>query len=60
MNSNGKNFNKWVLGCKKVCKECDEGYYLDENKSCQELPLDCVEAESDGKCTKCADNYDID
>ena len=45
-------------GCKRVCKECDEGYYLDKDYLCVALPKNCKAADSQGKCTSCDYGYD--
>lgn len=53
--------NKWynseTKGCKKVCKCCDKGYYLNCDNKCVKLPDNCQEVDKSGKCTKCCDGY---
>ena len=55
---------KWytyeVKGCKKVCKSCIKGYYLNSNYECVKLPKHCKEVDSKGKCIKCSHGYELD
>lgn len=50
---------KWVAGCKKVCKRCDDGFYLDKAYNCVALPDYCKAADVYGKCTECASGYKL-
>lgn len=53
----GKFYSKWMSGCKKVCKKCVSGYYLNKNHYCVEYPPFCVEVNHKGVCTKCIAKY---
>lgn len=55
----GKWFHKWVTGCKKVCKECVEGYYLNVDYECVALPRYCTDADENGICTECEEGYKL-
>jgi hypothetical protein len=44
-------YKSWVNGCRKVCTECDSGYYLNYNNVCVSLPGNCLAADSYGNCT---------
>ena len=56
--------NKWytyeVKGCKKVCKCCEKGYYLDCDYKCVKLPDYCEKADKYGKCIECCKGYKLD
>lgn len=41
IDKNGKTYDQDCSGCKKVCKKCDKGYYLDDNYKCKKLPDYC-------------------
>ena len=55
----GKWFHKWVAGCKKVCKECVEGYYLNVDYECVALTGNCAAADVYGVCTACVEGYKL-
>ncbi len=46
-------------GCKRVCKKCDSGFYLDNKYTCQSLPEGCLAANTDGNCTSCDSGYKL-
>ena len=57
--------NRWMdkneHGCKKVCKRCEDGYYLDENYQCQLITIEnCQYPYPNGTCKKCKSGYDLD
>ena len=39
--------------------KCDDGFYVDDKGKCKKLPNNCLEADTDGNCTKCKDGYFI-
>lgn len=47
----------WSAGCRKVCIECDDGYYLTQSYNCVALPENCVAVTDKGVCTACEDGY---
>ncbi len=49
----------WESGCKRVCKKCDSGFYLDSNNTCQTLPEGCLAANTDGTCNSCDTGYKL-
>jgi proprotein convertase subtilisin/kexin type 5 len=55
----GKWFHKWVYGCKKVCKECVDGFYLNTDNECVALPGNCAAADVNGMCTECVEGYKV-
>lgn len=55
-----KKFHKsWFTGCKKVCVECEYGYYLNYKYQCVALPENCKEADAYGKCIYCKKGYSV-
>lgn len=60
LDSQGNLNDNDCAGCKKVCKICDPGYYVNEKYNCRKLPRNCAEADKTGKCTKCEDGYYFD
>jgi hypothetical protein len=59
VDAKGKWFNKWVVGCEKVCKECVDGYYLTADYECVALPRYCTEVDAHGMCTACETGYEV-
>ncbi len=58
--SNGKWMDKNSKGCRKVCKRCEDGYYLDSNGQCQVITIEnCQYANPDGSCSMCKSGYVI-
>lgn len=41
VDKSGKWFSVWSSECKKVCKACEKGYYLDCDYKCVKLPDHC-------------------
>ena len=50
---------RWSYGCKKICKRCDEGFYLTSDFTCVELATGCESANADGTCTCCSKGYKL-
>jgi hypothetical protein len=53
LDNNGNINDKDCPGCKKVCKKCDPGYYLNDKYICRRLPKNCIDADKNGICKKC-------
>jgi hypothetical protein len=53
----GKNHCLEWSNDEKLCKECDIGYFPDENENVECSITDNCEVSYKGKCLKCKDNY---
>ncbi|KAL4489343.1 hypothetical protein ABPG72_018998 [Tetrahymena utriculariae] len=44
-----------------ICIKCKDGYFLDQNKNCQNCELPCLNCQTKAtNCTKCIQNYQLD
>jgi len=59
VDKNGKESDKNCSGCKKVCKKCPSGYYLNgKNNKCKKIPKNCLKVNTSiGKCSQCKSGY---
>ena len=48
------------FNAKKVCIECNDGYYINSTNRCAILPGQCLEVDvTTGLCQKCRDGYEF-
>jgi hypothetical protein len=57
--SKGSHSIRWSYGCKKVCKKCNEGFYLTSDNACVETPAGCESVNADGTCNCCSKGYKL-
>lgn len=55
----GKWWGNWVSGCKRLCKKCVSGFYLNKSYVCVAFPANCNAVDAYGKCTECATGYKV-
>lgn len=60
LDKKGNLYDSDCGGCKKVCKKCEKGYYLDDNYKCKKMPDYCDECDKYGKCKSCVKGYYLD
>ncbi len=60
IDSGKKWYSAFVNGCRKVCKCCDAGFYLNCDYKCIKLPSNCKAADEDGDCTSCIAGYHVE
>lgn len=53
IDKNHKWTASWEEGCKKVCKECKDNYYLTQSYDCVALPPYCEAVDDYGVCKDC-------
>lgn len=54
-----ENCEKYIPG-EDYCKQCVEGYYLTNDKTCEAYPtgiVECTHYEKEDTCTRCSKNY---
>ena len=44
----------------RICIDCFNGFYLDVNATCQELPGNCTAANINGECTGCIEGFGLE